>query len=312
MRSKWDDDNSLIFPIEMPLTQKELDEFHTEGIVHLVNYLSPDTIEGLLEEVKSLHSSIRLANHPKIKFETDGAISDKYFIDSSDKIHYFLDPSADASAPTERAVNKIGHGIHFLNDKFNAITVNDDIASTCRQLGFNNARAVQSMLVIKQPHFGAAVNPHSDAEFLYTDPVSCVGFWFPLEDCTEDNGCIEYIPGSHLTIPVKKRFIKVNGKTKFVHVDDLSKEYTPDEQDEQLKSDSSLYKKLIIPKGSMVLIDGRLIHRSKMNTTDKSRIAYTFHVVDGKAKYDDLNWLQIPPNDPQGSILFTNLYKTFC
>lgn len=295
----------------MPLTEKELATFRKDGIVHLVNYLDDDTINSLLDEVKTLYSSVRLANHPKVKFETDGAISDKYFLDSSDKIHYFLDPGSDASLTPDKTVNKIGHGLHFLNDKFNAITVNDAIASTCRQLGFANARAVQSMLIIKQPNFGAAVNPHSDAEFLYTDPVSCVGFWFPLEDCTEDNGCIEYIPGSHLTIPVKKRFVNVNGKTKFVDVNNLEKEYVPDEEDQKLKDDASLYKKLIIPKGSLVLIDGRLIHKSKMNSTDKSRIAYTFHVVEGKAKYDEFNWLQIPPNQPSGSRYFTNLYKTF-
>lgn len=295
----------------MPLTEKELHTFRTEGIVHLVNYLDSATVDALMAEVRGLYGSIRLANHPRIKFETDGAISDKYFLDSSDKIHYFLDPAASATAPPAQAVNKIGHGLHFLNEAFNAVTVNDDVASTCRQLGFANARAVQSMLVIKQPHFGAAVNPHCDAEFLYTDPVSCVGFWFPLEDCTADNGCIEYIPGSHLTVPLRKRFVNVDGMSKFVNLDDPSTEYVPDEADQKLKTDSAQYKQLIIPKGSMVLIDGRLIHRSKMNTTDKSRIAYTFHVVDGKAKYDHLNWLQIPPGTASGSTHFTNLYKTF-
>jgi phytanoyl-CoA hydroxylase len=41
------------------------------------------------------------------------------------------------------------------------------------------------------------VRPHQDSSFLYTDPVSAVGFWFALEDCNQDNGCMWFVPGSH-------------------------------------------------------------------------------------------------------------------
>lgn len=39
--------------------------------------------------------------------------------------------------------------------------------------------------------------PHQDATFLYTEPVRLVGFWFALDDATQQNGCLYIAPGSH-------------------------------------------------------------------------------------------------------------------
>lgn len=34
------------------------------------------------------------------------------------------------------------------------------------------------------------------------------------------------------------------------------------------------------------------MHRSPPNTSDKTRIIYTFHMIDGACHYDEKNWLQ--------------------
>ena len=47
--------------------------------------------------------------------------------------------------------------------------------------------------------------------FLYTDPPSAVGFWIPLEKCTPENGALSFLPGSHLTAPIYKRFVRAPG-----------------------------------------------------------------------------------------------------
>jgi phytanoyl-CoA hydroxylase len=310
----------------MPLTPQELTQFEDNGYVAIKNYLDKATVVDLNAEIVSMISSVHIGNHPKIKFTTgndkDGHISDKYFLDSSDKIHYFFEPEAindhdhKLNRPLPLAINKIGHGLHFLNDKFNAVTVNDDVASICRQLGFKDAMAVQSMCVIKQPHIGAAVPPHNDAEFLYTNPSTCVGFWFALQDCTLENGCLEVIPGSQKN-KLKKRFVKDLKKgfgTRFAELDNLDQEYKPTDEDLKLQdfyNDDANYEKVVIPAGSLVLIDGKVIHKSAKNLSDHTRNAYTFHVVDGTAVYDEYNWLQIPPSKPAGTANFTRLYKNY-
>lgn len=309
----------------MPLTPQELIRYENDGYLTLYNYLDKKTVKELNGEIDELLSNVKIGNHPKIKFTTgddkSGHMSDKYFFDSSDKVHYFFEPEAlDNSTvltlPLNKSINKIGHGLHFLNDKFNAITVNDDIASICRQLGFKDPKAVQSMCIIKQPHIGAEVPPHNDAEFLYTEPDLCLGFWFALQDCTLENGCLEIIPGSQ-QYPLQKRFVKDlknNSVTKFADLQDPSLDYVETEEGKKLKEifkDDSKYEKVVIPAGTLVLINGKTIHKSAKNISDHSRNAYTFHVVDGNSKYDEYNWLQIPPSKPAGSANFTRLYKNY-
>jgi phytanoyl-CoA hydroxylase len=60
------------------------------------------------------------------------------------------------------------------------------------------------------------VPSHQDSVFLYTDPPSAVGFWFALEDCTTTNGCLSFVPGSHKTSPITKRFVRQEEGTGFI------------------------------------------------------------------------------------------------
>lgn len=53
-----------------------------------------------------------------------------------------------------------------------------------------------------------------------------------------------------------------------------------------------------VKKGSLVLIHGLVIHRSDNNLSDKSRYAYTFHVMEShNVKYSPDNWLQLPEGE---------------
>lgn len=50
----------------------------------------------------------------------------------------------------------------------------------------------------------------------YTDPPSALGFWFALEKCTPENGALSFLPGSHKTTPIAKRFVRLpKGSTGF-------------------------------------------------------------------------------------------------
>lgn len=55
-----------------------------------------------------------------------------------------------------------------------------------------------------------------------------------------------------------------------------------------------------------MLIHGQVVHFSEPNKSNKSRHAYTFHIVEQKdTKYSEQNWLQ-PPSDGRG---FLSLYR---
>lgn len=51
---------------------------------------------------------------------------------------------------------------------------------------------------------------------------------------------------------------------------------------------------LEIPKGTLVLIHGSVVHQSGPNLSEDPRNAYTFHVIEGDSQYDNQNWLQPP------------------
>jgi phytanoyl-CoA hydroxylase len=52
------------------------------------------------------------------------------------------------------------------------------------------------MYIFKGAKLGGAVNPHTDNTYLFTNPLSCVGFWIALHDASTENGCLWGIPGS--------------------------------------------------------------------------------------------------------------------
>jgi phytanoyl-CoA hydroxylase len=51
------------------------------------------------------------------------------------------------------------------------------------------------------------VTPHQDGTFLNNDPLKLVGYWFPIDDATLENGCLWYVPGSH-KYPITRRYIR--------------------------------------------------------------------------------------------------------
>lgn len=79
------------------------------------------------------------------------------------------------------------------------------------------------------------------------------------------------------------------GETDASAAADLEKDYVPGE----------------VTAGSLVLIHGNLLHKSEKNLSQKGRIIYTFHVIEGEeaAAYDTRNWLQPPAEG------FTRLYS---
>jgi len=60
--------------------------------------------------------------------------------------------------------------------------------------------------------------------------------------------------------------------------------------------------------GTLVLIHGSVLHKSERNTSDKTRYAYTFHMIESApgTVYDDKNWLQ-----PSTKMPFARLFAEY-
>jgi Protein involved in biosynthesis of mitomycin antibiotics/polyketide fumonisin len=97
--------------------------------------------------------------------------------------------------------------MHDLDPVFEQFSRTPELAQISKDIGFKDPRILQSMFIFKQPHIGGEVVCHQDATFLHTEPLSVKGFWFALEDATQENGCMWAIPGGHKS-PVKSRFFR--------------------------------------------------------------------------------------------------------
>jgi phytanoyl-CoA hydroxylase len=144
------------------------------------------------------------------------------------------------------------------------------------------------MYIFKSPRIGGEVSCHQDSTFLYTDPMTVVGFWVALQDATLENGCLWAQPGGHRT-PLRKRFVRnPGGGTDFEALDDTP---WPEPGGPELVP-------IEAEAGTLVLLHGLLPHWSDVNRSSRSRHAYTVHVIDGAAMYPDENWLQRSPSLP--------------
>jgi len=268
---------------QLPFSKGMLEEWNNRGFLIIENFYSNEECDNLRNRADLLVKDFNPESVQSI-FDTKNQenVNDRYFLESGDKIRFFFEDKAfDQKGKLinkkELVINKIGHALHDLDDDFFKFSHRLDLDQIAKAIGLNNPLLIQSMYIFKQPNIGGEVVCHQDSTFLYTEPDTVVGFWVALEDATIENGCLWVASGGHKG-PLRKLFRKENNAMKMIILDE-----TPFE-----KTDTAVE----VGKGSLVLLHGRLPHYSCENTSNKSRHAYTLHVIDGDKKYPKENWLQ--------------------
>lgn len=149
-----------------------------------------------------------------------------------------------------------------------------------------NVKCMQSMLFIK-----AAGKPgqawHQDELYIPTRDRSLTGLWIALDDATIENGCLWAIPGSH-----RRGILWPQAVTDDDRFDCAAESYGfPYSDDDAVP--------LEVPRGSIVVFNGYLLHRSLPNRShDGFRRVLVNHYMSAESL---LPW-HAPPSDTAQSI----------
>lgn len=262
-----------------------LEHFRDNGYLVLEDFFSAADCDALMQRGRELAEGYDYKGHSSV-FQTSDQTktSDDYFLESGSNISFFFekdafDDTGKLKGELFRSLNKIGHALHDLDPVFDAFSRAPQMKQLAAELGLEDFLIIQSMLILKHARIGGVVDVHQDSTFLFTEPDSCIGFWFALEDATVENGCMWAKPGGHRTTLRSKFQRKNGGGTEFVVFD-------------AAPFDTEGMIPLEVRKGTCIVLDGKLPHYSLPNTSGKSRQAYAIHTIDRTKKYPAENWLQ--------------------
>ena len=257
-------------------------EFEREGFVVIPDFAEADACAELREAAWALVGEADLeAIRTTFDVRNQGHAEDPWFLESGGEVRAFLEPERDEG---EARVNKLGHALHDRVPIFDRFSRTPALAALVAELGMRTPLLMQSMVIFKYPRVGGEVVPHQDATYLVTDPPSVIGLWFALEDARLDNGCLEVLPGGH-RLGLRQRYRREGDRT---WTEVLDPRPWPEQG----------WRPLEVSAGTLVAFHGSLPHRSEANRSDRSRCAYTLHVIDGESSYAADNWLRRPADMP--------------
>lgn len=269
--------------VEGGLTPNQISFFQSEGYLVIEDFASKDECKALMHRMEELVDGFDPSHITIFSTKTSKHSEDDYFSESANNISFFFEEKAfddegKLKQPKALSINKVGHALHDEDPEFKKFSHSARFSALLSSLNYKRPVLMQSMYIFKQPGIGGEVVPHQDNTFLYTDPPSTIGLWLALEDANKENGCLWALPKSHKG-GLMRRFLKDKNGSRF---DGESPTY-----------DYAMFVPLEVKAGSLVLIDGNLVHQSFENTSHKSRHAYSIHAVETDGcSWAAENWLQ--------------------
>lgn len=268
------------------IASEQLNFFSARSYLVLENFVSEQECERLRTQIEKIlvDSDNNQDGHRSI-FSTVSKDheSDRYFLDSADKIRFFYEkdafsPDGKLTYPLSQAVNKVGHALHVLDPVFKEFSMQEKFLELCKLLGQQvTPLCIQSMYIFKQARIGGEVTCHQDSTYIQTKSGKLLGMWLALEEANRENGCLWGIPGRHMGQP-KSKLIRIGSKLQL-------------SQGDKSSFDLSKLVPIEVKQGSLIVFNGLFPHLSYHNRSKSSRHAYTMHWINGKEDLSSESWL---------------------
>jgi phytanoyl-CoA hydroxylase len=157
---------------------------------------------------------------------------------------------------------------------FRKMYENERIVKLCELLLDGPVVGANLAMFNKPPRIGEQTPPHQDGFYFMLNPMEALTLWLALDRVDTENGCVRYVPGSHLKPMRPHQRTKVlgfsQGITDFGTPDDLKNEVAMTAQ-----------------PGDLLAHHCMTIHRADPNRSDRTRRAIGIVYDSAAAKPDD-------------------------
>ena len=216
------------------LTREQLDFFHDQGYLSAVRILNDAQVDALREEVSQLANPTHPGNELFYEYHSNES----------------TDPNT------------------VLSPGFHDLLWNPAFTVPASQLLEGAVRFWHDQLFCKPAHHGGVVAWHQDYSYwTRTQPLAHLTCWIGLDDSNRENGCLQYIPGSH-----RWPDLPITGLAGDMAAIDAVLNH---EQRREFERPVAVELK----KGEAAFHHPRLVHGSFANLSDRSRRATVINVM---------------------------------
>jgi ectoine hydroxylase-related dioxygenase (phytanoyl-CoA dioxygenase family) len=220
------------------LTAEQIDAFHRDGYLALPALTTAEEVERL----QGIY---------------DHLFATKAGRDQGDHLDLVTTDEDDQTPVLPQILNPSKYAPGLANTRLRA-----NAEAIARQLLGPEAQFNGEHAILKPPHTEAATPWHQDEAYADANlEYNYINIWIPLQDATLENGCMQFVPGSHRQEVIAHRPIGNDPRIIGLEVDD------PD-----LSTATAVA--CPIPAGGATIHHGRTLHYTGPNHSDQPRRAY--------------------------------------
>jgi phytanoyl-CoA hydroxylase len=233
----------------MPLSKEQVHAFNEKGFLPYEHLLTP-------LEVKALHQRLEDIGNEVVDFPAE---------------YVQIEPLVKSGELPEdpirfNNVRKIWN-LTKHDEVFKELTRHPKILDVVQSVLGPDLKVYVDQTLCKPPRVGSPKPPHQDSAYWTNiDPPGLVICWMALDDATEDNGCMRFIPGSHK-----------QGVIEHKHLEDFRVE------DHKVAYDSEVT--VPLKAGGCSFHHSLALHRTDANNSGDRRIGLTVAYMDAHSKY---------------------------
>ena len=233
------DNNNLI-------SDRQIQRYHEQGYFTVEGLFTADEVDAVRNEITKI-----VARYPN---DPQGMIEFEPSVENGENTPEVL----------ELGVRKLSNVVRY-NTFFRSLAFHPKMVEIATTLLGPDVTLLQSILLLKPPHFGGAKIWHQDNAYFRRMPNHIVGFWVACDDATVQNGCMHVIPGSHTLGIVEHGGLK----------NDYGAVRTP-----------SVETAVPVPlkAGDALMFDGELLHSTPPNATATRRRSIQYHYASSKCR----------------------------